>query len=313
MSDPVRRLVLGPQRPKLYLGRAMHDFGMDDGPMCVISAGWQAAEGDIDVIRDDVGQPMADLGLYARTAQLFADDPALHAAYRQRQDRLAERQRLYALRLKHLKVAVRDMLREDGPASIVAPERRHAISQLRALDRHHQRQIDNVHLRFDSEFNTETSPALAAHAAALREALEPMKTIIITGGNLLVLLNRLRLFGLDEVLASKHLVAWSAGAMLLGERIVLFHDRLPQGRRDAEVVDKGFGFLEKTVVLPDAKNRLRTRVPLRMSALSRRFLPARCLMLNNQSAALFEDGNITATESLTYPTPNGNIKRMVVR
>jgi hypothetical protein len=313
MSDSVRRLILGPQRPRVYLGRAMRDFGLDGDPIGVVSAGWQAAEGDIDVLRNDVDRPMNDLGLYARTAQLFADDPELHAAYRQRQERLAERQRMYALRLKHLKVAVRDTLRAEGPASVVAPERRHAISQLRALDRHHQRQIDNTHLRFDSEFNVDTRSALADHAAALHEQLAAMQTVIITGGNLLVTLNRLRLFGLQDVLAGKHLVAWSAGAMLLGEHIVLFHDRLPQGRRDAEVIDKGFGFLNKTVVLPDAKNRLRTGVPLRMSAFSRRFAPARCLLLNNQSAALFTGDQLTGCEALTYPTPNGNIKSVVIK
>lgn len=313
MSETVRRLILGPQRPRIYLGRAMREFGVDDEPIGVISAGWQAAEGDIDVLRNDVDRPMSDLGLYARTAELFADDPELHAAYRRRQERLTERQRMYALRLKHLKVAVRDTLRADGPASVVAPERRHAISQLRALDRHHQRQIDNTYLRFDSEFNADTRSALADHGAALRERLAPMRTIIITGGNLLVTLNRLRLFDLRDVLAEKNLVAWSAGAMLLGERIVLFHDRLPQGRRDAEVIDNGFGFLPRTVVLPDAKNRLRTSVPLRMSAFSRRFAPARCLLLNNQSAALFSNDELTACEALTYPTPNGRIKSVAIK
>ena len=44
---------------------------------------------------------------------------------------------------------------------------------------------------------------------------QPMDKLIITGGNLPVLLNRLRLFGLPRLLAGRTVVGWSAGAMVL--------------------------------------------------------------------------------------------------
>ncbi len=313
MSESKRQLILGPQRPRIYIGDAMRRHAMGEGPIGVISAGWREAEGDIDDVHDDVGLAMTDLGLYARSIELFAAEPALHAAYRERQERLTEQQRMYRLRLKHLKTAVRQTLRADGPPAVIAPERRHAVSQLRALDRHHQRQIDNAHKRFDNEFNVVSNAALADHTNELQEMLSPINTVIITGGNLLVLINRLRLFGLDKALANKHIVAWSAGAMLLGDRIALFHDRMPQGMRDAEIVDSGLALLKKTIVFPAAKQRLRTGNKLRMSALSRRFAPSICCMLNNGSTALFEDGRLIACDAANYPTLNGAIRPMVAK
>ncbi len=67
--------------------------------------------------------------------------------------------------------------------------------------------------------------------------------MLIAGGHVAVLLNRMRLFRLGEELAKKPLIAWSAGAMALSERIVLFHHHAPQGRRDAELLDAGLGIV----------------------------------------------------------------------
>ena len=237
MSDAPLRLILGPQRPEINLGTAMRHCGLDAGRVAVISAGWQEAEGDIDDIRRVVDAELTDLSIYQHTEALFASDSELRDAYRARQDRLTEVQRMYRMRLRYLKNALRQTLRATGQASLVAAERRHAVSQLRALDRHHLRQVNSAHRRFDNEFNAGTRPSLADHAAQIRDTLAPFDTLMITGGNLLVLMNRLRLFGLDALIAERHIVAWSAGAMLLGERVVLFHDRLPQGRRDAEIID----------------------------------------------------------------------------
>ena len=74
-------------------------------------------------------------------------------------------------------------------------------------------------------------------------------------------------------------VAWSAGAMELTERVVLFHDREAQGASLTEVFDAGVGMIAGLVLLPHARRRLLTDDPLRMSALAHRFVPASCLVL----------------------------------
>ena len=100
MSTATRRLLLGPQRPTLHLGEALGGFGLPEGPLAVISAGWQEAEGDINDVGEVVGRPLEDLKLYARAESVFGDDPELADAHRERQRTLRELQQLYRLRLK---------------------------------------------------------------------------------------------------------------------------------------------------------------------------------------------------------------------
>lgn len=304
------RLLLGPQRPVANLGSALARSGLGDGPIGVISAAWQEAEGDIDELQGLVKNSLSDLHLYAQVEALFAADKRLHEAYRSRQERLKQQQRLYKLRLRQLMIAARATLRAEGEPSVIAAERRHAISQLRALDKHHLRQVEKVHARFDNAFNVDCNAALAEHTAAFAEALSRFDSLLITGGNVIVLMNRLRLFGLGHLFARKNIVAWSAGGMVLCDRIVLFHERLPQGRRDAEIVCEGLGLLPGIVLLPDAKGRLRSRESLRVSLFGRRFSPAACVTLDNGSHLLFEGETLRESEAARRMTRSGKFKRV---
>lgn len=304
------RLLLGPQRPVANLGSALARSGLGDGPIGVISAAWQEAEGDIDELQGLVKNPLSELGLYQKAEALFAADARLHEAYRSRQERLIAQQRLYRLRLRQLMIAARATLRAEGEPSVLAAERRHAISQLRALDQHHLRQVEKIHARFDGAYNVECNTALAEHTAAFAEALSRFDSLLLTGGNVVVLMNRLRLFGVDQQLHGKNILAWSAGAMALCDRIVLFHERLPQGRRDAEIMCRGMGLLPGIVLLPDAKGRLRSRDSLRVSLFDRRFSPASCITLDNGSHLLFEGTKLHESEAARRMTRNGKFKRV---
>ena len=308
--DAPLRLLLGPQRPVVNLDSALARSGIGDGPIGVISAAWQEAEGDIDGMQRLVKNPLSDLHLYQKTEALFAADPRLHQAYRQRQERLKEQQRFYSLRLRQLKIAARVILRAEGDPSVVAAERRHAISQLRALDQHHLRQVDKIHARFESAFNVDCNAVLAEHTSACSEALSRFDSVLITGGNVVVLINRLRLFGLGPLLQRKNIIAWSAGAMVLADRIVLFHERMPQGRRDAEIMCRGMAIVPGTVLLPNASGRLKLRDSLRIGLFDRRFSPADCVALENGSYLLFEGETLRDSEAARRMTRNGKFKRM---
>lgn len=307
------RLLLGPQRPTVNLDSAIARSGIGDAPIAVISAAWQEAEGDIGDVQRLLTNPLTDLGLYQRAHALFNADQTLHEAYRLRQERLKEQQRLYRLRLRQLMIAARATLRTEGDAALLAAERRHAISQLRALDRHHLRQISKVHSRFESVVNPDSNSLLADQVAALEEQLSSFDTVLITGGNVVVLMNRLRLFGLHRLLREKNIVAWSAGAMALCERIVLFHDKLPQGRRDAEILEQGMNLLPRLVLLPSATERLRIRDALRVSLFDRRFSPALCITLDNGSFLLYEGETLRDSEAAKRMTRNGKFKRVKVK
>jgi hypothetical protein len=311
-SNAPFRLLLGPQRPVVNLDSAIANSGIGDSPIAVISAAWQEAEGDIDDIQSLIANPLHDLSLYQRAEAVFAADDGLFAAYRARQDQLIEQQRMYRLRLRQLTIAAREILRSKGDPAALADERRHAISQLRALDRHHLRQIRKINARFDEPLSVTHNDLLAENVAEIKEVLSGIETVMITGGNVVVLMNRLSLFGFDSLLHDKNIVGWSAGAMVLCDRIVLFHDRMPQGRRDPEVMCQGLGIVPGTVLLPDARGRVRKTERVRSSLFSRRFSPATSLTLDNASLLMMQDGKVRDSQSVQHISREGKFARVKV-
>jgi hypothetical protein len=301
------RLLLGPQRPVSSLGQSVARLALPDGPLACISAGWQEAEGDIDDVRELAGRPLHDLELYQRAEVVQQAHADLRDAYGQRQERLKEQQRLYALRLRHLMIAARDVMRAAGEPNIVAAERRHAIAQLRALDRHHVQRVQTIHDEFDARFGVAHYAPLAEHRTAIEKILDECQALVITGGNVIILLNRMLLFGLGPLLKNRCVIAWSAGAMVLSDQIVLFHDRLPEGRRDAEVLGAGLRLVPRHIILPDANHRVRSKDTVRLSLFCHRFSPYTPAMLNPGSLLRFDDGALTGAEDVRRIKRNGSI------
>ncbi len=307
--DP-RCVVLGPQSPQPNLAAALSLAEVGEGPLAVISAGWQEAEGDLDAMAEIVQRPLVDLGLYRRSEEVLTNDPVLAQAVRNRQDRLQEQQRLYRLRLKQLSIAARQVLGAEGDAEMLAAEQRHAIAQLRALDRHHLHRCQSLWAAFSDRFGPDGHPALAQHAREIAEVMRDCACVVISGGNVAVLINRIRLLGVDRLLGGRPIIAWSAGAMVLAERIVLYHDRSPEGRRDAEVLGGGCGVIPGHVFLPDTNTRLRQGNRSRVSLLSRRFAPDACVALDNGSLLQFGAGRVGHAEDVRQLRHDGRITAM---
>jgi cyanophycinase-like exopeptidase len=154
-----------------------------------------------------------------------------------------------------------------------------------------------MHTRFAAAYNEQSVPAIAEHRREIAAVLDANDALLITGGDVAVLLNRMRLFDVGGLLADKPIIGWSAGAMVLAKRIVLYHDRMPQGRRDPEVLGAGLGLVSGYVVLPDPAGRLREGDRPRIGLMARRFAPEHCITLGSGSALEFENGKpISATE-----------------
>ena len=83
-------------------------------------------------------------------------------------------------------------------------------------------------------------------------------------------------------------IAWSAGAMALTSRVVLFHDFAPHGSHEAEVYDRGLGRVPGVVALPHARRRLRLDDRARSAVLARRFAEHRLLLLDDGTSAVFD-------------------------
>lgn len=314
-KSPRRRLLLGPQRPVINLGIAVEKANIPKGPMAVISAGWQEAEGDIDDVFEQVQRPLIDLGIYQKAEHLTTAYPEFAAAYRERQEHLKDLQRLYRLRCKQLMIAARLALRAEASPEILETEQHHAMSQVRELDRHHLRSMQAIHARYDQTFDALTDGEISAFSAEISKSLAACESLLITGGNVIVLLNRINLFNLTKMLAEKHLVAWSAGAMVLSDTLILFHDKTPLGRRDPEVVSKGCGIIPGYVFLPDAQRRIRKSDAVRTRLMCRRFAPSQCVTLNNGAGLLFESqalqpDKLKIADQVTVMTRDGTFEKL---
>jgi cyanophycinase-like exopeptidase len=125
-----------------------------------------------------------------------------------------------------------------------------------------------------------------------RAVVEQCHTIFIAGGHVAVLLNRLRLFGIERLLRTRPVVAWSAGAMAISERVLLFHDHPPQGAGNAEIFEAGLGLVRGAVFLPHASSRLALDDSTRVALLARRLSPSACLTLDDGTLLHWHRGRL---------------------
>ena len=306
------QVLLGPQSPQPNLAEAFDSIGVD-GPVVTITAGWRETEGETEEIASIIGRPVTDLNLYHRAEAILASEPDLLDLHRTRQDKLKKLQQLHRIRLEPTRAAARQLLRTEDDGELLRHEQRAAIRQLRNLDRHHLRRIETIHREFDQHRQSLDMPNASELREEVWQQVRDAGVVLIAGGHVAVLLNRMRLFSLGPLLAEKPIIAWSAGAMVLSERIVLFHDNAPQGRRTPEVLDAGLGIVSKLIPLPHAKTRLDWSSRSRMALFARRFAPSRCCTLDNGSVIHIKDGNVVSASDSSVMTRTGSRRRLVAR
>lgn len=301
-------VLLGPQRLAPTIGEEIAELGLAGRPIVTVTAGWQEREDEDDELRTHVGSEAVNLALHRRAEAVFEQDAALAAAYRARQDELRALQGFYRFRLDHTLAPARHLLeRRRGPARWLAAERRAAIAALRALDRLHLRRVASVHRRFEAQMALAERPALARHRAEIAALVGAAAALVITGGHVAVLLNRLRLFDLGSLLGDKVVIAWSAGAMALCDRVVLFNDAPPQGAGNAEVLENGLGLMPRIVALPHAERRLHLDDPVRVALFARRFAPARAVPLEQRTRLAWDGEAWQAADGLRQLCRDGAV------
>ena len=275
----VQQVLLGPQRLEPNLVHAFDRFGIE-GPVVAITAGWQEREGEDDELREHLGREVIELELHQRLEQIFAEDPEVFRLHRARQDQLRALQRLYRYRLDFVLEPARGLMRWKEETDLLEGEQRAAIEAVRRLDADHLDRVAAIHGELESQHPLWERPAFRRHRHEIEDAFARAGAVAIAGGHVAALVNRMRLFRLQELLGELPVFAWSAGAMALSERIVLFHDSPPQGAGNAEVLDLGLGLVPGVVALPHASKRLRLDDQVRVSLFARRFAPALCIPLD---------------------------------
>jgi hypothetical protein len=304
MSDVV---LLGPQFRDPVLRDVFARTGIAT-PVCAITAGWQEREGELADLEDHLGIDVTDLRLYERADTVFARDPDLHAAYRERQARLRDQQGLYRVRLAHAKAALHEIEHQQASSDVLKRSRRAALAALRRLDREHMAQLVRIHGEFQARWRPARRAAMTAQMDDLRRRVERTATVLIAGGHVAVLMNRLGLFSMARLLRGKRLVGWSAGAMALTEHVVLFHDHDPVGRSNAEVFESGLGSVRGVVALPHALTRLALDDAARVGLLARRFAPSQCIGLDAGAWMWWQRGRLVGAGGTRRLTRNGQIE-----
>lgn len=273
-------VLLGPQRFRTTVDSTLRALGVE-GPVATVTAGWQEREPDDHELDALLNGRSANLKLYTRALDIAERDPELAGADRARRDLLEELQALYVLRLGHAMEGVEAVQRRRGVRpQVQAAALADAIEAVRTLDIRHAAQVAEVHAEFYAAWSPHVRPAVAEHRAAVADLLGRCDALAVAGGHVGVLVETLHLLNVAAAVR-RPVVAWSAGAMALSERVVLFHDRAPHGPGHPQVYDAGLGLCRGVVLLPHARRRLRLDDKARMAVFARRFAPARCVLLDD--------------------------------
>jgi hypothetical protein len=277
----VRIVLLGPQRRPTLEGVA-RSLGLSGpglaGPVATITAGWQEREPDDALLADLLEGQAANLALYRRWLDVQDRDPEYRAGERELAGVLAGLQDVYLLRLDYALQAVYAVQRRSAGAVDEAVAE--AVEAVRELDAAHLSQVNGARGEFFARLQPHARPVIAEHRAEVSAVLADAAALVITGGHVGVLAEVLHLFNVAAALqAGSPVIAWSAGAMALADRIVLFGDRSPRGPGHAEVYGSGLSLLRDVVLLPHARARLLLDDTPRMAVFARRFAPARCVPL----------------------------------
>jgi len=277
-------VLLGPQSPDPTLAEVLDDLEASGAlpagaPIATVTAGWREREGEAELV--PLGDhPWTDLALYRRAEELSAADPELAAAHNETQARLKLLRRAYNVRLASLVTAHVELAGLGGEDPMLAEERDDALAMLRELDRRHLARVAEIRAEYEERISPHERPEVVRRREEIAAALDGTGAVAIAGGHVATLLNRLRGFGITDLIGSRPLIAWSAGAMALSSRIVLFHDRPPWGPGNAEVFERGLGVVEGLILLPDATRRLALEDAVRTARLARRLAPDTCVLLD---------------------------------
>jgi hypothetical protein len=299
-------VLLGPQRFDPTLAEAAEAIGVR-GRIGLVTAGWQEREAETAELDSHLGGRTVNLELHRRADELFRHDTELAAAYRKRQLRLRQLQEFYRVRLVYLVKAARVVAQRVAPPELLAEENHTSIEAIRVLDRYHVSRCANVHAEFRAAWTPDMRPSVLEHREQIAKLLETCNALAIAGGHVATILNRLRLFGVADLMGDRPLLAWSAGAMAVTGRVVLFHDDPPHGVSAPQLLDGGLDLVKDVVALPNPKERLRMSEPKRMAMYAERFAPATCLALPRRSWVVWRAGTLSDAHGVLRLDPDGSV------
>ena len=188
-------------------------------------------------------------------------DPEYAEAERAHRAALAEQQELHLVQLDGVLGALREVARRGGSGPRVRDEARaDAEAVVRLVDDRHLARVAQERAAFADRWRPAEREAVARHRAAVAAVLAGARGAGRRG--------RARRGAGPRAAAVRAsagrptVVAWSAGAMALTDRVLLFHDRTANGPSHAEFADVGLGWIPGAVLLPHARRGCASTTPL---------------------------------------------------
>lgn len=250
-----------------------------NGPVALISAGWRYDEERDEPLRAALGVTVHNLRLYGAFRDIERDAPDLVAAHARKQGALKAIKGRYRDAIVTALGGVQRQLADRRGAG------RHwfdlAIRHMQQIDALFLAEADRLHEEFAATERPFSHPSVRAVRERISETLDQCPVVLIAGGHVGVLRNRISFFGVDQALREKDVVAWSGGAMVLAERILLYHDYTTHGVGLAEFLDRGFGLVPGVVFLPHARERLDLGRGDNVAILAARLAPLQAVALEN--------------------------------
>ena len=303
-----RVTLLGPLGDGVDLAKEVDALGVD-GPVALVTAGWEEGErNDADIDRR-LGGGTRNLGLYGRRLDVLGGDDEYAAAERLLRTQLDELRQVYLTRLSHALEgveAIRRRFAEVGrqpDADLDAP-----IAAVRALDDAHVTAIADAYDRFYVAHPPHDRALINEHRREVASIVSGCAAIAIAGGHVGVLNDCLHLCNLAALIDAQPLIAWSSGCMAISERIVVVDDDDPAGRPD-EIFDIGIGVARGLVALPSAAARLHAHDPDRLALLARRFAPSVCVLLDPGDRLELSSGRPAELDAVGVIAPDGRLLR----
>lgn len=275
----MRTVLLGPQRFRRTVGNVVNSV-VPDGPVATVRAGWRDREADTSDLDSALAGRGRHLNLYARLTDVLETDSRYAEASLTHRDALEELANLYSLRLERALDSAYLVQRRAVRPELAAAALDDAIKTVQGIDRWYLDTLGQLHGELAAAAPAEESEPISRHRSEVAQLIDQAAVLVISGGHVGVLLRCLRLFAVT-IPPELPVVAWSAGAMALTERVVLYNDRGPRGVVGSEVWDRGLGHAPGIVAMPHARRRLNMEDPRVLQVLVRRFADARCLLLDD--------------------------------
>jgi len=286
-------VLLGPQRFRTTVGVAIRTAA-PEGTIATVTAGWRDRESDTTELDATLEGRGRHLNLYGRLNDVLDTDPIFAAAALAHRDALDELAGIYSIRLQRALDSVYAVQRRTLRSDVAVSAEADGVRVVQSIDQWYLDAVDQLRGELWAAAPAEESEPIQRHRAEVADAVGQASAIAVAGGHVGLLLHCLKLFEVT-LPAQLPVVAWSAGAMSLTDRVVLYNDRGPSGVIGSEVWERGLGRAPRIVAMPHARRRLQMDDPRVLRVLARRFGDARCLLLDDGATVpLGPDGELPA-------------------